>query len=180
MLLDFVFDERYYSELMYDSGVISTQLLVLTLTVTPLTRLATRWRAILPTVRWLSRRRRYFGVASFAYASLHLLFYLRQTGDVDTVLWQTQDIKFAFGWIAFLIFLALAVTSNNRSVAALKHRWKPLHRSVYVAGLFLFLHWYTFDFFLNVLAIWTGLTLLLQCLRFWPGPGSRNARNPSG
>ena len=39
------------------------------------------------------------------------------------------------GWIAMLIFTALAITSNNTSVRSLGKRWKLLHRLVYLAAI---------------------------------------------
>ena len=39
------------------------------------------------------------------------------------------------GWLALLIFLPLAVTSNDLSVRKLGRRWKALHRLVYVIAI---------------------------------------------
>ena len=167
LLIDFYFDERYYSELMYESGVLSVQLLVLTLAISPFTALSKRVRPTIPFSKWLLRRRRYFGVASFLYALLHLAFYIRQTEDVETILYQVTDLKFGFGWAAFVIFILLAATSNETSIRLLKHRWKSLHRWVYLATAFTFLHWYQFGFFLNVMWVWLVLVLVPQTIRLY-------------
>ncbi len=45
------------------------------------------------------------------------------------------------GWLAFVVFVPLAVTSNDRSVRWLRHQWKRIHRWVYAAALLTFAHW---------------------------------------
>jgi sulfoxide reductase heme-binding subunit YedZ len=45
------------------------------------------------------------------------------------------------GWIAFLVFIALAVTSNDASVRALGRTWRRLHKAVYAAAVLTYLHW---------------------------------------
>ncbi|MGC1429019.1 MAG: hypothetical protein WA822_10555, partial [Albidovulum sp.] len=51
------------------TGLVSCWLLILTMAITPL-------QYLLGPMPWLKKRRRYFGVASFGYAMLHLLFWL--------------------------------------------------------------------------------------------------------
>ena len=45
------------------------------------------------------------------------------------------------GWLAFLIFIPLAITSNDRSQRWLKSTWKKLQRWVYPAAVLTLLHW---------------------------------------
>jgi sulfoxide reductase heme-binding subunit YedZ len=44
--------------------------------------------------------------------------------------------------MAFLILLALAVTSSNSAVRRLGRRWKALHRGAYVAALLGVVHFW--------------------------------------
>ena len=45
------------------------------------------------------------------------------------------------GWLALLLFVPLAITSNKVAVRRLGKKWGLLHKLVYVAALFTFLHW---------------------------------------
>jgi sulfoxide reductase heme-binding subunit YedZ len=44
------------------------------------------------------------------------------------------------GWIALVIFLVLAITSNDKSVRVLRKNWQRLHRTVYIATGLVFAH----------------------------------------
>jgi len=167
ILKDFLFEERYYSELMYDSGVLSTQLLIVTLAVSPLLAAARLMPLLKPLARWLLRQRRYLGVSCFCYALIHLAVYLRQFPDVADLIWQLSDPEIALGWLAILILLILAVTSNNFSVKHLRNRWKTLHRLVYPAAALIYLHWYLIEIFLEVLHLWYVPIVGLQLFRLW-------------
>ncbi|HKJ68239.1 MAG TPA: ferric reductase-like transmembrane domain-containing protein, partial [bacterium] len=45
------------------------------------------------------------------------------------------------GFAGFIILAALAVTSTRGWKRRLKKKWKPLHRSVYLAGVLVILHY---------------------------------------
>ena len=45
------------------------------------------------------------------------------------------------GWLAFAIFIPLAITSNEWSVRRLRRWWKRIHRWIYAAALLVFAHW---------------------------------------
>ncbi|MEY3877743.1 MAG: hypothetical protein RLZZ191_1426, partial [Pseudomonadota bacterium] len=45
------------------------------------------------------------------------------------------------GWAAMLLFIPLALTSNDASMRALKAGWKRLQRLVYPAALLVLVHW---------------------------------------
>lgn len=127
----------YYGEYIHITGEFSARLLILTLAVTPL-------RLMFPQrdwTRWLMRSRRYFGVATFAYAIPHLIAYLMKLGSIVKIFEEALEPGLWTGWIALLIFLALAITSNQMSVSALGRRWKQLHRLVYLAAILTFVHW---------------------------------------
>ena len=87
------------------------------------------------------QNRRYLGVATFAYAVPHLVAYLWKLASVAKVLEEGADPGMWTGWIALIIFLALAITSNNFSTLKLGRRWKNLHRFVYLAAILTFAHW---------------------------------------
>lgn len=130
--------ELFYGEFLHWSGVFASQLLLVTLAIGPL-------RLLFPRVklsRWLLVRRRYFGVATFAYAAIHTMAYLVRNRDrTQTVFDEALGPEIGTGWIALAIFAALAATSNDRSVRRLGKRWKLLHKTVYVGALLVFLHW---------------------------------------
>lgn len=88
---------------------------------------------------WPVRLRRMMGLFAFAYATLHLLFYVGVDQGLDVGL-LVQDVtkrKFmAVGFVAWLVLVPLAVTSTDRWVRRLGYaRWKALHRLVYGAAL---------------------------------------------
>lgn len=120
-----------------ESGDWAAWLLMLTLAVTPIRLLFRRQAWAI----WLMRRRRYLGVASFAYAAGHTAIYLYDKGSLTIVLNQMAQPDMLFGWLALALFMPLAATSNDISVRAMKRAWKRLHRLVYPAAILTFLHW---------------------------------------
>lgn len=156
-----------YGEVLQASGAWSVRLLIVTLAIGPL-RLAfprAGWAG------WLTRRRRDLGVATFGYALFHLGVYLaRKAPAPELIVREGLEPGMLVGWIAFVVFLALAVTSNDASVRALGRRWKALHRWVYAGAALTMAHWLTTAFELRegllhgavlvtVVAIGTGLRL---------------------
>jgi sulfoxide reductase heme-binding subunit YedZ len=127
----------YYGEYLHWTGVQSARLLLLTLAVTPLLRLLPRVAAI----RWLMRRRRDIGLVTFFYALAHTLAYLVRKSDLPLIAGEALEAGMLTGWIAFLVFIALAVTSNDVSVRAMGRKWRSLHKTVYVAAILTYLHW---------------------------------------
>lgn len=127
----------FYGEYLHWTGVQAARLLLLTLAVTPLTRLLPRAAAI----RWLMRRRRDLGLVTFVYALAHTLAYLVRKSDLPLIASEALEAGMLTGWIAFLVFIALAVTSNDASVRAMKRKWRSLHKTVYVAAILTYLHW---------------------------------------
>jgi sulfoxide reductase heme-binding subunit YedZ len=127
----------YYGEFIHATGEFSARLLIVTMAITPLRVMfpQRRW------TRWLLENRRYFGVATFAYAVPHLVAYLVKLASIAKVLEEGAEPGMWTGWAAFVIFLVLAITSNNSSMRKLGRRWKTLHRLVYLAALLTFLHW---------------------------------------
>lgn len=126
-----------YGHAIADSGDWAAWLLLATLAVTPV-RLLFRAR------KWtnrLLRRRRDLGVASFAYAAGHTVIYLYDRASLGRVIADLDMEELIVGWLALALFIPLAVTSNDKSVRALKRAWKSLHRLVYPAAVLTFVHW---------------------------------------
>lgn len=150
-----------YGHAIGDSGDWAAWLLLATLAVTPL-RLAFRkqgWTG------WLLKRRRDLGVASFVYAAGHLLIYLVRKASPELVLTELETPYILVGWLAFALFLPLAITSNDLSMRRLKRRWKTLHRLVYPAAILTFLHWVWSAFDPTTAWIHVGILAAIETVR---------------
>ncbi len=88
---------------------------------------------------WPVRIRRMLGLFAFAYATLHLVFYVAIDQGLDFALLVKDVAKrrfMAVGFAAWLLLVPLAATSTDRWVRRLGHvRWKRLHRLVYAAAI---------------------------------------------
>ena len=119
------------------SGDISVKCLILTLAITPFSKMMTSsgWvKAMIPL-------RRTFGVASFCYATLHVMIYLLRKMDVSIIVSEGLTLEILTGWFAFFIFIPLAVTSRNVWIRRLKQNWKRLHVWAYPAAILVCAHW---------------------------------------
>lgn len=87
----------------------------------------------------LYRFRRAFGLLVFYYVLFHFLTYFILDRAMNLPVIFVDVFKRPYiilGMTAFVCLIALAVTSNNRSIRALGHWWGRLHRLVYlIAGL---------------------------------------------
>lgn len=92
-------------------------------------------------MHWLLKRRRAFGVAAFAYALLHTILYVVDMGALQDIMAEFWALGIWTAWLAFIIFIPLALTSNQASVVALGAKWKSLQRLVYAAAVMTLLHW---------------------------------------
>lgn len=118
------------------TGLVSCWLLIVSMMITPLIMaLGTRDWLI-----WLKARRRYIGVASFGYAALHLVFWLKHATPMS-FLKSFMRVEVLPGWIAFVLMAAMAWTSTDRAVREMGPRWKRLQRWVYPAAVLTFVHW---------------------------------------
>lgn len=176
-------DSWYYGQMMYDSGVWSIRFLLITISISPVLFLLSRLGRGRVLGRWLLQRRRHFGVVSFIYASVHLAHYTLETGDLEEMFLDIFGLDFATGWLAFILFALLAVTSNNASVRRLGRVWKTLHVWIYPALALTFLHWYLFDQFtarvLFWLALFVGVKLLHGLLKTLRRAQVPRQKNPS-
>lgn len=148
------YPDRYYPEMMENSGILSIQILVFTLFITPLTlilRYAEFGKLI---AHWLLKNRRYFGVAGFGYAMVHTVLYVRQTFDIDLIILEALDWPLGTGWISFLILCPLALTSNKWFINKMGRAWKWMQRLSYIAIIAAFAHWLLLDFFYDNALVW--------------------------
>jgi sulfoxide reductase heme-binding subunit YedZ len=166
----FLSEQIYYGEMLHASGELSVRLLMLTLAVTPARLLfpKAQW------ARWLARQRRYFGVASFMYAALHTLVYVDKQ-DLASIIEDSLGFEMWTGWLALLIFLLLAITSNDRAVAWLKRRWKTLHRLVYAAAALTFIHWIFSAFDVVPAIAHLAVIVALESVRVFLNPSEKRA-----
>ena len=143
-------------------GLLSLQLLLFGLAITPLQRFAG--------IRLLKLRRA-IGLVSFVYVLLHLLVWALLDVQALSQVW--ADILkrpyITVGMAGFLLLIPLAATSNDRSVRKLGPRWRKLHRLVYAAVILGAVH------FVMVQKVWEaepliylGLAAGLIGLRFVP------------
>jgi sulfoxide reductase heme-binding subunit YedZ len=130
-------DDRIYHALVHPTGEFAARFVIVSLMATPLMLLFRGWRG----PRWLVRNRRYFGVAAFAYAAAHTLFYVIDKGTLAQIVDHATSFDMATGWLAFLIFLPLAATSFDAAVKVMGRWWKPLQRGAYASGVLTLLHW---------------------------------------
>ncbi|AHC99354.1 protein-methionine-sulfoxide reductase heme-binding subunit MsrQ [Leisingera methylohalidivorans] len=118
----------------HEYGGLALQLMVLTLAITPLRRLAGLN---------LMKFRRAIGLLCFFYVSCHLLVWLvldvQIIGEIFADIARRPFITIGMG--GFILMLPLAVTSNNVSVRRLGRSWPRLHRLTYAASLLGALHY---------------------------------------
>jgi len=121
----------------HTTGDWAIRFLIITLAVTPIRRI-TGWNPIV-------QLRRMLGLFSFFYATLHFLtwFVLDWFFDFRQM---AEDVAMrpfiTLGMATFLMLLALALTSTQKSVRRLGRRWTQLHRLIYVAACTALLHFW--------------------------------------
>ncbi|MEH6647688.1 sulfite oxidase heme-binding subunit YedZ [Sulfitobacter sp.] len=141
---------------------------------TPLNMLLKGWRG----PRWFMKRRRHIGVAAFAYAAFHTLLYLVDKGGAAATVNEISKLYIWTGWLAFVIFVPLAITSTDAWVRKLGPTWKTLQRFVYAAAVLTLLHW-------AALKDWGGFVpamvnfaplITLETFRLWANANRKRMR----
>ncbi len=149
--------------LLHPTGEFAARFMIIAMIITPM-------RMIFPGSRfwiWMLDRRRYFGVAAFAYAAAHTVLYVVDLGSLAAILGEFLAFGIWTGWAAFFIFVPLALTSNAFSVRLLGRGWKQLQRLVYPAAVATLLHWMFIHNDLGpALAHFLPLAAL-ECYRLW-------------
>jgi sulfoxide reductase heme-binding subunit YedZ len=114
-------------ELEHYLGNWALRFLVVTLAITPLRR-TSKWN-------WVQKYRRRFGLIAFTYATLHLLTYALIDVQVDWSI-MIEDVTkrwyITIGMTAYLLMLALALTSTAGFIKRLGKKWVKLHQLVYI------------------------------------------------
>src|SRR5882672_5334283 len=145
------------------TGDWAIRFLVITLAITPIRRI-TGWNPII-------QLRRMLGLFSFFYATLHFLtwFVLDWFFDFRQM---AEDVAMrpfiTLGMATFLMLLALAVTSTQKSIRRLGRRWTQLHRLIYVATATGLLHfWLARMTVVDQFQVVLVLAILLLGFRVW-------------
>ncbi|MFO8142120.1 MAG: protein-methionine-sulfoxide reductase heme-binding subunit MsrQ, partial [Marinobacter sp.] len=140
-------------------GLTAFQLLLLTLSITPLKKL-TGWNG------WL-RYRRMLGLFVLFYASLHILAFLQLLlGWRDLWATFTERPYIIAGASAFLLMLPLAVTSTKAMMKRVGRGWKPLHRLIYLAAVLVWVHFlWQARSDITEMVVYGGILLILLGLR---------------
>lgn len=158
-------DPRVFHMLVHPSGETSARLLIITMMATPLAMWLRDWRF----PKWMKRNRRYLGVSAFGYAFLHTIFYLLDKASVETIIDELPRLYIWTGWIAFIIFVPLAMTSMNYFVRKMGTWWKWLQRWTYVAAVFTLIHWAALHEWSGSLPalVHFGPLIALEAYRIW-------------
>lgn len=124
-------------DLLHPTGEWSARFIIIALMLTPLAQLLPQSRA----VKWLVRHRRAFGVAGFAYAVLHLIFYVLDMETIAAMLAELGAPAIWTGWLALLCLLPPAAASSDAAMRLLRRNWKLVQRLVYPAAVLTLVHW---------------------------------------
>ena len=126
---------RPLNEIIHATGLWAIRLLLVSLAITPL-------RQILR-VPQLITLRRMIGVAAFAYAAVHVFFFIVDSGfRLGFVVSEiVLRLYLTIGFVTFAALLALASTSTDAMIRRLGgRRWRRLHWAVYPAGVLALAH----------------------------------------
>jgi sulfoxide reductase heme-binding subunit YedZ len=124
-------------KLEHECGKTALNLLLLTLSVTPVRNLTG-----LPQ---LLRLRRMLGLFVFFYAVVHFTVYLVLDLELNLALLGADIVKRPYitvGFTALLLLVPLALTSTNGMMRRLGRRWQSLHRLIYVIAALAVWHFY--------------------------------------
>lgn len=123
--------------LLRPTGEFAARFMIIAMIISPFRLMFPKYRFWL----WMMRRRQYLGVAAFIYAFAHTVLYLVDINNLAIVLDEALLLGIWTGWLAMLIFVPLALTSNDLSVKHLGRNWKWLQQTLYIAAFATLLHW---------------------------------------
>ena len=116
----------------------------------------------------LLRFRRAIGLLAFTYVALHLAVWLVLDVQIPAQIWAdiVKRPYVTIGFVAFLLMIPLAVTSNNLSVRKLGPSWRRLHQLTYAVAVLGAVHfiWLSKGFQIEPL-VYLGVILGLLALR---------------
>ena len=151
-----------FQDITLRTGNAAIVLLILSLAVTPIVTVFGT-KQVIPL-------RKILGLYAFMYAAIHFSIFVVDNGlvennlDLMAVYEATFEKRFALaGFVALMILLPLAITSNRWSMRQLRKNWKRLHRFVYLAGILAVAHfvWLVKSDYREPLIYGAILTLLL-------------------
>ena len=122
-------------ELAKVTGEWTIRFLLLVLALTPLRQVTG--------ITQFVRHRRMLGLFALFYATIHLLVWM---SFLLAFRWMaigeelTERPYITIGFVAYVILLALGITSPKAMVRRLGKNWKKLHQLVYVAGILAVVH----------------------------------------
>lgn len=141
MIRDLASGDVLAMDLYHPSGELALRLMLLAMMVGPLIDILRPNRFLRG---WLALRRN-LGVAAFAYALLHLAFYVIDVRTLAAMLDELALPAIWTGWLSFALMLAAASISNDRAVRRLGRKWKRIQQGLYAAFLLAALHWWLLD-----------------------------------
>jgi sulfoxide reductase heme-binding subunit YedZ len=148
------------TEAIHRTGDWTVRLLIATLAVTPLRRIANYPKLILV--------RRMLGLAVLGYSLLHLSLYtLDLAFDLARIATEiVLRIYLLIGFTALVGLVALGATSTDAAIRRLGANWHRLHRAIYAIAVLALAH-YFLQAKLNVTqpVLWSGFFLLLMGYR---------------
>lgn len=115
---------------------------------------------------WLAIRRN-LGVAGFAYAMLHLAFYVVDMGDLAAMLDEITLPAIWTGWLALALLGTAASISFDRAVRVLGRNWKRIQQGVYVALALALVHWALLDRAVGPALVHLAPLVIAWSLRAW-------------
>lgn len=136
LTINYFGEEIDYAMVMHITGEFAGRMLIISLIATPIRLLFPKSKI----AKWLIRNRRFFGVAAFSYTLLHTIFYVLEY-PFKTLVSEFSNVAIFTGWIAFFIFIPLAMTSTNAAIRKMGKSWKKLQQWVYLAAILAFTHW---------------------------------------
>lgn len=119
------------------TGIGAINLLLLTLLVSPLAKILKK--------PWLMQVRRLLGIYVFIYALCHLLSFLAFEVQFDGALFVKEVFQrpyITIGLVAFILLLALTLTSFNQIKRRMGKKWQFLHNFVYLIAILSVIHFY--------------------------------------
>lgn len=164
------------------TGILAIIFLMLTLLVTPLSRIAH--------VPWIAPFRRMFGLCAFLHALIHfqLFFLLDRGGSLDDTFAEVGKRPYlAVGMFSLAMMVPLAATSMNAMIRLLgANRWKMLHRLTYPIAIFGVLHFYMLVksdvtrplIFAGILALLLGYRLIARFAKVRPPSAPATSKKP--